>query len=235
MNSIISVIVPCYNYGHYLCDSIGSVLNQKLIAPLQTEVIIVDDASTDQSFDLATEITRLFNNVHVIRNDKNSKVSFSRNVGIKQSTGQFLVCLDADDIIPSNYLQANYDTLIKNNVDISYSNSQCFGKSNKLYTWPEYDINNLRGFNFIHCAAMYNRKVWESVGGYDESFIYGVEDYDFWLMAAKNGFSFKKCNDTFLWYRRSDKQSADNTAFEHKEFISEQLKKKHGDFLCAKI
>jgi GT2 family glycosyltransferase len=80
---------------------------------------------------------------------------------------------------------------------------------------------------------MYKKIIWSTVSGYDESMIFGWEDYDFWLRAAKEGFNFKKCNSTFLYYRQGFSQfsqvhSNDNNI--KMQNIKNYLRQKHKGF-----
>ena len=122
--------------------------------------------------------------------------------------------------------QKAYET-IKEGFDISYSDSQCFGAINKRFNWPEYNIELLRKSNFIHSASMFKKIVWETVGGFDESFIYGSEDYDFWLMCADKEFKFKKCKETYLLYRRTYESMIDTITCKHLQSIKEKIENKH--------
>jgi len=223
---MISIIIPCFNKSQYLKDCIGSItLN---ITSLKYEIIVVDDYSSDDSYNEAQLL-----GCQVIRNEKNLKLPTTRNKAIESCNGDFIICLDADDKIPDNYIQANYDNLIYNKVDISYSNSQCFGSSDKLYNWPPFEIGRMLQSPFIHCASMFRKEVWEVVGGYDESMVDGWEDYDFWMMAYEKGFKFKKCDTTYLLYRRGDSQFSQvhNDKDIKLQKIREYLKQKHQDLL----
>jgi glycosyltransferase involved in cell wall biosynthesis len=88
-NPLVSVIIPCYNQAHFLNEAIESVLAQSY----QTfEIIVVDDGSTDGTADVATN----YEPVHYIRQD-NQGLAAARNTGLRHSTGEYLVFLDADD------------------------------------------------------------------------------------------------------------------------------------------
>lgn len=224
----ISVIIPCFNKEKYLEECIDSVILSDINT--EFEIVIVDDCSKDNCFKIAESYTKQIDGIKLIKNKENVKQSASRNIGIKNSVGKFIVCLDADDKIPQNYLQAHYDNIKLINVDISYSNSQCFQGSSKNYNWPEFDVNILRRSPFINCSAMFKRIVWEKVGGFDESFIYGSEDYDFWLSAAKKGFKFSKCKKTCLQYRVIEDGITNTKNHENSDRIKKMLKKKYGDF-----
>ena len=91
-----SVIVPCYNYGRFLGAAVGSVLDQQGVA---TEVIIVDDASTDDTAEVGQDLAALDRRVRYIRNRENLGHVRTFNVGCEQAAGEFIVRLDADDLI----------------------------------------------------------------------------------------------------------------------------------------
>jgi hypothetical protein len=92
----VSVIIPCYNHGHFLCDSIGSALSQEGVEP---EVIVVDDASTDDSAGVAQRFADADPRVLVIRHSRNTHHVIAFNDGYTAATGEFIVRLDADDML----------------------------------------------------------------------------------------------------------------------------------------
>jgi cellulose synthase/poly-beta-1,6-N-acetylglucosamine synthase-like glycosyltransferase len=88
-----SVIIPCYNQGHFLHEAIESALAQTYP---HSEVLVLDVGSTDKT----AEVAAAYSGVQYIR-QKNSGVSAARNTGLKQSRGEYLVFLDADDWAPA--------------------------------------------------------------------------------------------------------------------------------------
>lgn len=95
MSNKISVIIPCYNQGHFLNESLDSVLAQ---THLDWECIIVDDGSTDNTLEVANIYIDLDNRFRYFRKD-NGGLSSARNAGIEKITGQWVQFLDADDVI----------------------------------------------------------------------------------------------------------------------------------------
>jgi glycosyltransferase involved in cell wall biosynthesis len=91
MNSTVSVIIPTYNYGHFLGDAIESVLNQTY--PI-TEIIVVDDGSND----ITEEVVKKFGEKVNYIKQNNGGLSKARNTGLENSTGDFIAFLDADDM-----------------------------------------------------------------------------------------------------------------------------------------
>lgn len=92
----VSVVIPCYNYGRFLNESVPSALSQ---AGVSVEVIIVDDGSTDGSAQVAEEIAAADVRVRVLRNDVNQGHVRTFNNGARVATGEFVVRLDADDLL----------------------------------------------------------------------------------------------------------------------------------------
>jgi glycosyltransferase involved in cell wall biosynthesis len=226
----VSIIIPCYNQERFITDAVNSVFNQE--TDLSFEIIVVNDCSTDNSVKVIEEHYNNDDNLFLINLDKNSKLPAVRNRGIEKSQGKYIICLDGDDAIPENYIQENYNNLVNNNVDISYSPSQCFGANGKRYNWIDFNLQILRANNYIHASAMFKREIWDKVNGYDEHLTLGWEDYSFWLKAAKLGYSFKRCLSTHLYWRQHNDptQMTQSVTKNKEETIKQQLKKLHGDF-----
>src|SRR5688500_685940 len=105
-SSLVSVIIPCYNHGHYLPKAIESVLEQSYTP---VEIIVVDDGSTDDTAVIAQsypQVTYMY--------QSNSGLSASRNTGIRHSQGDYLVFLDADDWLYPEALAINLQYLKQN-------------------------------------------------------------------------------------------------------------------------
>jgi glycosyltransferase involved in cell wall biosynthesis len=92
----ISVIIPCHNYGRFLSEAVNSALSQEGVA---SEVIIVDDASTDDSATVAERLARCDSRVTVIRQRPNKGHVITFNTGYAAASGEFIVRLDADDLL----------------------------------------------------------------------------------------------------------------------------------------
>lgn len=120
-NIIISVVVPVYNVEKYVRKCIQSILDQTF---KNFELILVDDGSTDNSGKICDEFLKKDKRISVIHK-KNGGLSDARNVGIDNSTGEYITFIDSDDFIEKNYLQIHYDLIKKydsNLVISSYTN-----------------------------------------------------------------------------------------------------------------
>lgn len=98
---LVSVIVPAYNVCRYLEACVGSILNQ---SHKNIEVLIVDDGSTDGTEAIADKMEECDSRVRVFHK-ANAGVSAARNCGIEESKGDYLVFVDADDYIASDYIE----------------------------------------------------------------------------------------------------------------------------------
>lgn len=98
----VTVVIPCYNYARYLPAAIGSALRQ---VDVQVDVIVVDDCSTDDSAAVAESIAASDSRVRVLRNRVNSGPVDTFNAGLAQARGEFLVRLDADDLLTPGSLE----------------------------------------------------------------------------------------------------------------------------------
>jgi glycosyltransferase involved in cell wall biosynthesis len=92
---MVSVLMPSFNYAHYLPTAIESVLSQRYS---DLELIIVDDCSTDESWDIAQKYKRLDSRVVSVRHDRNGGLAATRNTALAASSAQFVALCDADDI-----------------------------------------------------------------------------------------------------------------------------------------
>ncbi|WP_285101176.1 glycosyltransferase family 2 protein [Promicromonospora sp. MEB111] len=97
----VSVVVPCYDYGRFLPQTVGSLVTQEGV---DVEVILVDDASTDDSLAVARALAAEHPGVTVLANERNLGQVESFNRGWEHSTGEFVVRLDADDMLPPGAL-----------------------------------------------------------------------------------------------------------------------------------
>ena len=112
-NSKISVIIPCFNHGLYINEAINSVINQSY---LNWEIIVINDGSTDnETISILNSIVET-EKIKVL-NTANNGLASARNIGVKYSSGEFILPLDADDKIGSEYLQKAID-IISNNSNI---------------------------------------------------------------------------------------------------------------------
>ena len=101
----ISIIIPTYNYGHYIRYALHSILEQLKDSDLDVEILVIDDCSTDNTRQIIEQYSQ-YPFVKVIVNSQNLGPAKSRNKAIAQASGQYIIFLDADDMLTAGSLRA---------------------------------------------------------------------------------------------------------------------------------
>jgi glycosyltransferase involved in cell wall biosynthesis len=202
--SLISIIIPCYNYGKFLPDTLDSVLRQTYV---QWECIIVNDGSSDNTEAVAREYQNRDKRIKYIY-QHNKGLSAARNTGIKESNGSYLQFLDADDLIEAGKLKAQLQAFAENpEYDIVYSGVNYFRTQ-----FPEERLHSMcrnnkkwmpnvsgsgkavlkylfeRNIMAANCPLV-KRTVFTQVGQFNENLKY-LEDWEFWLRCALHNLNF---------------------------------------------
>ena len=110
MKYLFSVVIPVYNSEDFISDTLESILNQKCN---KTEIVLIDDLSTDNTQVICHKYIEKNHNIKFLRNSKNLGVGASRNEGIKNSEGKYIIFVDSDDGLFPNALQALEQEIIK--------------------------------------------------------------------------------------------------------------------------
>ncbi len=185
----VSIVLPCYNGAKYLRASLDSVLNQTFT---DWELIFVNDCSSDNSGDIATEYATRDKRIRVINNKTNKKLPGTLNVGFDVARGQYLTWTSDDNICKPNWLSTlvqYLDThpsadMVSANTDLIDADGNVYGtlrKSGEMCTFRElaYKCN-------IGAAFMYRASIAKKIGKYDED-MFCAEDYDYWVRIALAG------------------------------------------------
>ena len=128
MKDLISIIVPVYNAEKYLNRCIESIINQTY---KNLEIILVNDGSKDLCGQICDEYSVKDSRIKVFHNT-NHGVSYSRNYGIKQSSGQYLMFIDADDFIDLDYISKMYNIILNNDYEVVFTNHVLDYGNNKI-------------------------------------------------------------------------------------------------------
>jgi exopolysaccharide biosynthesis protein, sugar transferase len=112
---LLSVIVPVYNGGHYLSKLIESIISKNNELIVKIEIILVNDGSTDDSWEYCEKFAGEIKQVRCISKE-NGGIASARNYGLKYATGQFITFCDQDDIVQKAYMPF-IDVMLKNNCD----------------------------------------------------------------------------------------------------------------------
>ena len=194
----VSIIVPCYNQAKYLSDTLDSVLAQ---THKDWECVIVNDGSPDNTEVVAKEYCQKDNRVKYIYQE-NQGLAMARNNGIKESSGEFILPLDSDDMIHETYLEKAISHF-KNHptTKLVYCKAKKFGFTNEYWDLPEYKYENLLWDNMIFCTAMYRRSDYDKTNGYNPNMKYGLEDWDFYLSLLNQNDIVYQINEVLFFYR----------------------------------
>lgn len=189
----VSVVIPCYNYGHYLPDAVASALDQE---GLDVDLIVVDDASTDGSAAIARRLASADPRVQVVVHEQNAGHIRTYNDGLARARGDYLVLLSADDRLPRNALTRAVSLMEHHpRVGLVYGHPDTF-ESDPLpardwsWSWTVFAGHAwLRriartGRNVIMSPeVVVRREAWEQVGGYDARLPHSA-DLAAWLRLA---------------------------------------------------
>ena len=114
-----SIIIPTYNSKNYINNCLNSITNN---CDDDLEIIIVDDASTDNTIIICENFKKINNNIRIFKLKKNRGPGYCRNLGIKKSKGKYIIFLDSDDTFYYNSIKKNKTTINKFKPDIIYHN-----------------------------------------------------------------------------------------------------------------
>ncbi len=222
---LVSVVIPCYNYGQYVEEAIDSVLSQTW---QDLEIIVVDDGSDDP------ETVRILDGLRkpktqVIR-QKNLKLSAARNRGIRAARGKYVCCLDADDKIAPTYLERCLYRLETEGLDICGSWQQNFENDDSILKPGQFSLNALLESNCMINAALFRPSLWHKIGGYDEKMTDGYEDWEFWIRMAAAGARATVIPEPLFFYRKHGQSMIDATLVKHDNIV-EWIRLKHAKLL----
>ena len=197
--SQISVIIPCYNQAKYLPETLDCLIAQSY---QNWEAIVIDDGSVDNTSEVVSVYTTKDNRIKYVHQE-NQGVSVARNNAIKlYSSGEYILPLDADDLIASTYLEKAIEYLEKHpETKVVYCQAEKFGAEKGRWNLPEYDFNKMLFENLLFCTAMFRRIDYYKCGGYNENMKEGVEDWDFWLSMLGPEDVVHRIDEVLFYYR----------------------------------
>lgn len=194
---LVSVIMPAYNQSDYISDAINSLLNQTY---RNWEVVIVDDGSPDN----VAEVVNSFSDKRIqFYHTENRGVSAARNFAISKAKGDYILPLDADDTIEYTYLEKCIAHFLKNpSTDVVYCKWHFFGTTShtpKLLPYESY--SSILTENRLFVSAMYRKERAVQIGGYDESMLTGLEDWEFWIRYLNEDSTVSQIPEKLFNYR----------------------------------
>ncbi len=223
-NELLSVIIPFYNMGHYIDDTIQSIYASDY---KHVEVIIVNDGSTEK--ESLNKLEQLAKRGIKIIHQTNQGLAAARNYGAKEAAGQFLAFLDADDMISTAYYSRAVEILqCKSNVSFVGCWVQYFGESNNQ--WPAFNPEPpyILFHNMVNSSGLvYKRESFLKAGLNDTRFIYGMEDYDSVLNLIEHGYRGVVIPEFHFYYRVRKNSMARGFNKSNMAYLYQLLTKRH--------
>lgn len=181
---LLSIVIPYYNLGKTLPETIESVKETEY---KNFEIIIVNDGSTDKE---SLEVLKKYENDNKIRiiNIENKGLANARNVGAEAARGEFVAFIDADDKVDKTFYGRAIDILHQyKNVSYVYSWVQYFEGSQAV--WPTFNVHipYLLCANMLAAFVVIRKNDFLNFGKNRIMMEYGMEDYDGWVSLAENG------------------------------------------------
>lgn len=211
----LSIIIPCYNQAQYLPDAIQSALDQTL----PCEIIVINDGSTDTTLEVAKRFP-----VKVI--DQNNKgLPSARNTGLMHATGDYMLPLDADDMLRDDAAELLLKTAQETDADVVAPSMKCFGVANNTITvMPTPTLEDFKSANRIPYACAIKTSTLKEVGGYSPRMYWGYEDYALWIDLLKRGKKFVNLPEPLLLYRTKENSMLTEALKHHDELIGQIVK-----------
>ena len=228
-NSLVSIIIPCYNQAQYLEESVQSAVDQTYP---NIEIIIVNDGSSDNTQEVAEELQKRYPDTIRIVTQENQGISEARNTGIRESLGEYILPLDSDDILDPKIISKYVNTMIQNSADIVYSDLQRFEKNQDIRLRKPFSENNILYENLPHGSSLYRKEVWAKNKGYKQNMKEGYEDWEFWINAYKHNFTFHHLPEVLFYYRIKD-ESRDTNAYKKDTYLKAEIMMNHPELYTA--
>ena len=194
---LISVLIPTYNVERYVEQAIRSILEQTYS---NIELIIVDDCSTDNTYQILEKLSKEDSRIKLQKNEENLKICKTLNKGLSVASGNYIARMDGDDVSRPDRLE-KLKTFLDNNpeIDLVGSQTELIDEDGRVLSQKKH-LRTPRFITFgnkFMCSVLHiwlcRREVYDRLGGYRE--IPYSEDYDFLLRGENAGFKYANIED----------------------------------------
>lgn len=198
MKPILSIVIPCYKSEKTLEATLKSVIEQDY---QDWEGILVNDGSPDNLEKIALEYVNK-DSRFVYFKKENGGLGSARNYGINKSVGKYILPLDSDNLVEKNFaVQAIKILESLKEISVVHGHAKYFGEKTGLWEVDTFDLSKILVHNYIDACAIYRKKLWEKIGGYDENLPYqGHEDWEFWIASGILNANFHHLNQVTFSY-----------------------------------
>lgn len=206
----ISVITPAFNAANYIDETVQSVIAQTFS---DWEMIIVDDASTDDTYQKITAWTEKDSRIKAVRLDKNSGVAAARNAALDNASGDFIAFLDADDLWLPEKLEKQYNFMRDNGYVLTYTEYKTFATNDRSQT-KHVRVPHVMTYNSIFkntaiacLTVMVDRK---TAGDFRMPPLSHTEDQCTWQDILSRGYKAYALCEPLSLYRQGNGSLTDN-------------------------
>ena len=215
-DDLVSIVIPAYNPATFLLEAIASASAQ---THPNVEIILVNDG-TDKPESL-TVLEQAARVVNIYVHQSNRGLGAARNAGFRAAHGEYIVPLDADDLIQPAYVAECLAALRGSDVAFAYTDFQVFGTKTYRERPGEYNLYRLLDRNYLTYAALIRKHAWANSGGYDESLkCLGYEDWEFWLRLGAHNYFGQYVPKSLFRYRKHGASLYDYALARHQEFVA---------------
>jgi glycosyltransferase involved in cell wall biosynthesis len=204
------VVIPCYNYGHFLEGAVRSVLQQSIN---RLRVLIIDDASSDNTLAVASYLATTDSRISIISHSQNLGHIQTYNEGISWASSDYFILLSADDLLApgaleraANVMDGNSDIVLTHGTGISWDDSLPLPRIDERHAcaWTRQDLVEdmcAVGANIVTTPTAIGRTaIQKRIGGYRQDLPHSG-DMEMWLRYGAHGFA-AKLNAVQAIYRR---------------------------------
>ena len=202
---LLTVVIPCFNYGRFVEGAIRSVLSQTF---QRFEIIVIDDGSTD-AFTVGLLENLRCEKTRVLR-QPNQGLADTRNNGARMAAGKYICYLDADDVLEPQYFEKTLAALEADEaLGCCFSWVRCFGKTDSVWQTQDLDPFFLRQYTTAPSHSVIRKDVWEKLlafngAGFVSKYNGYFEDWVFWIDMVQCGYGGRAIPEPLIRYRVHD-------------------------------
>ena len=201
---LVSVVMPAFNVEKYIGEAVESILNQTF---KDFELIIIDDASTDNTLSIAENYAKKDTRIIIVKNSKNLQIAVSLNKGINLAKSGIIARMDPDDISYPDRLRIQYEYIKRHpKIAVVGANMMIMNREGTVISKREYPTKSselkkvmFRYSPFAHPVVMFRRQVFQEFGGYDVNMV-PCEDINLWFQIGSK-YEFASIPKLLLQYR----------------------------------
>ena len=218
LQPLISVLIPVYNVEDFVKEAIQSILSQTY---KNIEIIVVDDCSTDNTYKIVHDLSRLDQRIKLYRNPINSKIVKTLNFALTKAKGEFVARMDGDDISAPERLEKQLKFLLDNpNFDLVGCHLTTINEEGEIIGSQKMPISQnvikktIKLVSPVSHIWLARKKVYDLLNGYRD--IPGAEDYDFLLRMYSEGLLFTNLNSFEYFVRIRNGNTMSTIGFNQK-------------------